>query len=217
MREASQLSVRERNPVELLQVAEQLFAVHGIDGVSLRQIGSAAGHRNPAVVQYHFGSKTALLQAILEYRLPPINAARLEFLDRMRSEGRQDELRALVESMVRPLVDLDPHTNHYVAFLARLMSDPEKRSGAYATTIDHVVSAQIAAEGIKAALTELSEPLRRHRHSMAVELMMHTIANRQSRMVAGEDQELTREEFETDLVDAMVGLLTAPPTFVEGR
>lgn len=52
---------------------------------------------------------------------------------------------------------------------------------------------------------------------MAVELMMHTIANPQSRIVAGEDEELTCEEFATDLVDAMVGLLSVSPTFVAGR
>lgn len=212
MRETPIPSVRERIPVELLQVAEQLFAVHGIEGVSLRQIGSAAGHRNPAVVQYHFGSKAALLQSILEYRLPSINAVRLEFLDRVRRDGRQNELRALVEAMARPLLDLDPTTNRYVPFLVRLMSDPGERKAAYATTVEHVVSAQIAAAGIKAALVELSQPLRERRFSMAVELMLHAIANRQSRIIAGEDDGLTGAEFESDLFDAMVGLLSAPHT-----
>ena len=40
----------------LLRVAERLFAEHGFDGVSVRQLTAAAGV-NLAAVNYHFGSK----------------------------------------------------------------------------------------------------------------------------------------------------------------
>lgn len=208
-------SVRERNPVELLQTAERLFAIHGIDGVSLRQIGSEAGHRNPAAVQYHFGSKAELLAAILEHRLPGINARRLELLERLRSQG-DDDLRNLVEAMARPLLELDPETNHYVPFLARLMAHRSELRTAYAATLDLALSAKLTAEGINAALTDLPEPVRWHRFSMASELMVHVIANRQARSAAGEDDGLSREQFENDLFDAMVGLLRATHTPAAG-
>ena len=58
-------------------MAERLFTRDGVDGVSLRQIAVEAGLRNPASVQYHFGSKEALLRAVVELRLPPINERRL--------------------------------------------------------------------------------------------------------------------------------------------
>ncbi len=206
--------VRERSSADLVETAERLFAVHGIEGVSLRQIAVAAGHRNPAVVQYHFGSKSALLQAILEHRLPEINAARLEILDGLRRDGRAGELRGLVESMARPLLDLDPANNHYVEFLSRLMAHREELRIAYSSTVSHVLSAQITADGLKAALTHLPPRLREHRFSMATELMVHVIAHQRANVHDDESDGLSRAEFESGLFDAMVGLLSAPHTAV---
>ncbi|MFC5746454.1 TetR/AcrR family transcriptional regulator [Actinomadura rugatobispora] len=205
-------SVRERSPVELIETAERLFAVHGIDGVSLRQIGSEAGHRNPAAVQYHFGSKAALIRAVLEHRVPAINARRLELLERLRGEGRQDDLRGLVEAMARPLLDLDPQAHHYVVFLARLMSHRSELRAAYTATLTDAISAALVAQGIKAALADLPEPIREHRFSMAMELMVHVIANRQVRTGDRRRDGLTEALFANDLIDGMVGLLTAPHT-----
>ena len=45
----------------LRRSAEQLFAAHGVDGVSLRQITREAGQRNTTALQYHFGSRDGLL------------------------------------------------------------------------------------------------------------------------------------------------------------
>ena len=50
----------------LLDVAEQLFAEHGIDAVSLSQILETAGQRNKSAIYYHFGSKAGLIAAIAE-------------------------------------------------------------------------------------------------------------------------------------------------------
>src|ERR1700757_4705681 len=61
---------------QLVTTAERLFAVHGIDSVSLRQICAEAGNANNSAVQYHFGSKDRLLQAIFEYRIPHLMAPR---------------------------------------------------------------------------------------------------------------------------------------------
>ena len=37
---------------QIIRAAEQLFAAHGIDGVSLREINRAAGQSNTGAVQY---------------------------------------------------------------------------------------------------------------------------------------------------------------------
>src|SRR3546814_19686067 len=60
----------------ILQAAEDCFGEHGIDAVSLRQIAIAAGQGNTAAVQYHFGSKEGLLEAIFQHRLPAIHQRR---------------------------------------------------------------------------------------------------------------------------------------------
>ena len=49
---------------EILAAARELFAAHGVDGVSIRQIASAAGV-NHALVHRYFGTKDEMVDAIL--------------------------------------------------------------------------------------------------------------------------------------------------------
>ena len=49
----------------IVRSALGLFAKHGIDGVSLRQIVTAAGQSNPSAVHYHFHSKEGLINAVV--------------------------------------------------------------------------------------------------------------------------------------------------------
>lgn len=69
-------STRER----ILDAAERLFAENGIEGTSLREITGAAGV-NLAAVHYHFGSKEALVGAVFDALIGPINRERLRQLD----------------------------------------------------------------------------------------------------------------------------------------
>ncbi|MFQ5701108.1 MAG: TetR/AcrR family transcriptional regulator [Acidobacteriota bacterium] len=64
----------------LLDAAEHLFAERGFPATSLRALTAEAG-ANLASVHYHFGSKEALLSAVLARRLGPVNRERLERLD----------------------------------------------------------------------------------------------------------------------------------------
>ena len=61
----------------ILDSAEKLFADAGFDGTSLRGITAGAGV-NLAAVHYYFGSKEALVQAVLARRLEPINRRRID-------------------------------------------------------------------------------------------------------------------------------------------
>jgi AcrR family transcriptional regulator len=54
--------------IEILQVAEQLFADEGFDGTSVREIAKIA-NINVAMISYYFGSKEKLLEAIVIYRI----------------------------------------------------------------------------------------------------------------------------------------------------
>jgi AcrR family transcriptional regulator len=68
-------STRER----ILGVAEALFARHGFDGASLRQV-TAAAKVNLAAVNYHFGSKESLIEEVFRRRLDELNRQRLASL-----------------------------------------------------------------------------------------------------------------------------------------
>jgi len=54
--------------IEILQVAEQLFAEEGFDGTSVRDIAKKA-NINIAMISYYFGSKEKLLEALVIYRI----------------------------------------------------------------------------------------------------------------------------------------------------
>ena len=68
----------------LLDAAETLFGDRGVAAVSVRDITAAAG-ANIAAVNYHFGSKDGLLQAVINRRMEPLNAERLRLLDLVES------------------------------------------------------------------------------------------------------------------------------------
>lgn len=54
--------------IEILQVAEKLFAEHGYDGTSVRDIAKNA-NINIAMISYYFGSKEKLLESLIVYRI----------------------------------------------------------------------------------------------------------------------------------------------------
>lgn len=64
----------------ILDVAEALFVEHGFEATTTRMITGAAGV-NLAAVNYHFGSKEALIQDVFRRRLGWLNQQRLEALD----------------------------------------------------------------------------------------------------------------------------------------
>lgn len=53
--------------LQIMEVAEELFAENGFRGTSVRDIADKAGV-NLAMISYYFGSKEKLLEAIFEYR-----------------------------------------------------------------------------------------------------------------------------------------------------
>ncbi len=54
--------------IEILQVAEKLFAEKGFDGTSVREIAKIA-NVNIAMISYYFGSKEKLLESIVLHRI----------------------------------------------------------------------------------------------------------------------------------------------------
>ena len=87
----------------ILDVTEHLFAASGFVSTSLRDITNEAGV-NLAAVNYHFGSKEALLVAILERRIRPVNERRLALLDKLESQTANGgpTLEQIVTAFVSP-------------------------------------------------------------------------------------------------------------------
>lgn len=104
----------------LLDAAETLLRHQGYDSVSVRAVNKAAG-MNPAAVHYHFGSKQALVAALLESRMRPLFDAPLAALDG--PSHRPPDVAALVTALVEPLARMaaDPARGWLVGLLARLV------------------------------------------------------------------------------------------------
>jgi AcrR family transcriptional regulator len=96
---------RTLRPVEadtrtrILDAAEQLFVSHGLDATTLRMI-TAAAQANLAAVNYHFGSKEALIEAVFRRRLTWLNEQRIAALTAFEAEAKGGPLkpRQIVEA-----------------------------------------------------------------------------------------------------------------------
>ena len=64
----------------LLCAAERLLIERGYAGMSARAVAESA-QVNIASASYHFGSKHGVLEAVVQWRLAPMNAARMTQLD----------------------------------------------------------------------------------------------------------------------------------------
>ena len=113
----------------ILDAAETLFVEQGFEGASLRSVTSMA-NVNIAAIHYHFGSKDALVKAVLERRLSPINQERLDLLNALelscadRNLQLEDILRALFEPALKMTgFGGDSHSN-IARLIGRLFSEP---------------------------------------------------------------------------------------------
>lgn len=107
----------------ILDAAERLFAEQGFHATTLRQITRAADV-NLAAVNYHMGSKQALVRAVLEQRLDDLNSVRLERLDAALQQPRSKRLEAILEAMILPALELGrQHDARFVKLLARAWAD----------------------------------------------------------------------------------------------
>lgn len=126
----------------ILDAAELLFTEHGFEATSLRQLTSAAGV-NLAAVNYHFGSKEELFQAVLTRRLDPMNQERIDLLDKLEREagGRSPTCEKILFAMLIPALRLARDEKrggkNFLKVLGRAYADP-------APFIRHFLSEQYA-------------------------------------------------------------------------
>jgi AcrR family transcriptional regulator len=93
-------------PTQLLDAAERLFAEHGIDNVSIREIVRASGQGNLSAAHYHFGSREALVGALVERRIRVINKLRHARLDALVAGGLNNSVHAIVHATTDVLGDV---------------------------------------------------------------------------------------------------------------
>ncbi len=106
-------SVRDEKPASvgsqkrnlILSVAEKLFAQHGIESTSVRSITEEAGV-NVASINYYFGSKDGLIEAVVERRTEALSSEAMTRLDALEKKREKPSLESVVGVFVDTMFEL---------------------------------------------------------------------------------------------------------------
>lgn len=120
-----------KTQLKIIDTAEHLFACHGIHATTMRAITSGA-KVNLAAVNYHFGNKENLIQAVLLRRLIPLNNERQQQLDRVLHEattGNQPATaKQILHSFIMPTILFGKQNEackDFMTIVATMMMNPD--------------------------------------------------------------------------------------------
>jgi AcrR family transcriptional regulator len=113
----------------ILDAAEELFAKHGIYGVTMREIAELASV-DTALLHYYFDSKRGVFDSVFARRADILNSERMREMDRYEAEnGGHYELESIIAVFLRPLFSLKRQGGqgwrNFSAFVGNLTSAPE--------------------------------------------------------------------------------------------
>lgn len=167
----------------ILNATERLVAAHGFEATSLRAI-TAAARVNLAAVNYHFSTKDALILAMLNRRMKPLNQARIALLDHFEkeAEGEPVAVEKILQALFRPVFELISSPSkggrHFVRLLALCLAEP----GAY---LKPLVQEEFAEKNrrfhraLRRSLPELSDVETHWRLHFAHGAFFHAVAHSQ--------------------------------------
>ena len=196
----------------LVVAAEQLFGDRGIHAVTLKEINAAAGQRNESALHYHFGSKKALIEAILRQRADVLDARRSQLLDDLGKADGKPELRLIVQIAFQPIFELlkTKEGVRFVRFVAQVLGDPQfdlPRMTVW-SRYDGLTRVNILlAEHLKRL--QLPAEIAEQRQRFMLEMALSALAIWTRRHDALKEV-AARDFFIENLIDGLLGMLTAP-------
>lgn len=109
----------------ILEAAEQLFIQRGFSATSLRAITSAAGV-NLAAVNYHFHSKEGLLEAVVHWRIAPVNQEQLKRLEQLEARAGVEtpSVEEILEAYLAPVLTTRQDRPGVPRLVGRLYGEP---------------------------------------------------------------------------------------------
>ena len=113
----------------ILDSAEELFAKHGIYGVTMREIAELA-NVDTALLHYYFESKRGVFDAVFARRADILNSERMLEMDRYEAEvGDRVSVEGIIAAYLRPMFSLNRQGGqgwrNFCAFVTHLSSTPE--------------------------------------------------------------------------------------------
>lgn len=198
---------------KLLDVAEELFARHGLEAVSVRAILREAGLRNQSALQYHFGDRENLMSAIQERRVKQLEHKRRELLGEALKLDRELEFRDLCSIFVRAGFELcrdDPSFRKLLGLLGqRLLTSRESLLSIEPTTRSQLEMYDLIMKRF-ATLADMDETVLHLRVENANALGLQALSRRAR---AGDSFRGKRAElFFNNLVDQLAAMMLAPPS-----
>ncbi len=200
----------------LLDAAERLFAEAGFAATSLRNITSAAG-ANLASVNYHFGSKDALLEAVIQRRLALVNDERLRRLDTLEKQADTESLnlesvlRCFLEPPFEKMREWGESGRLFMRVVGRIQSDTNPKTEAmflkqFEETLKRFTSA------LQRALPQLAPQEVSRRLHFVIGGMAHTLAwSEKIAMLCGQNHtEALSSQLLEDLVQFSAAGMAAP-------
>lgn len=187
----------------IIATAERLFGRNGIDGVSIREIATAA-KVNSAATFYHFGTKGDLVAAILKVRAAELRELSVPIGSAMAETP--PSVRQIVEALVRPMVAMG---KNYAAFIAAVTNHPQyQRLGGK----EFENESRLLLEQFKRAAPQLSAEMAASRLATAQVLTMQALGNLRQRIAYWRrhlDPGAEIDDVEA-LIDFIAGGLIAP-------
>lgn len=192
----------------ILVAAEKVFAEHGFDIATLRDITDTAGV-NLAAVNYYFASKDALIQEVLDRRMMPYSRARLLALETCQKAvgDRAPTVPEIAEALVRPMVklsrDLKGSGRSLIRLLLQVRARPtEDTLRIFIDRVDPTVHRFVEAFGAAAPHLSHEELYWRYNFSVGAVMQVLTdadpVTNRLNRLSSGrcdtnDDEALIRQ------------------------
>lgn len=136
-------AMRER----ILSVAERLFAEHGIDGVSLRDIAKEAGVR-VSLLSYYYPSKESLYRSVFVRRFEAYSTERLASLRALTAGPRAPSAEELLTVFARPWIQLRSRRGGliFTRLVSREYADPnESKHGILKEFFDPIAAEYLTA------------------------------------------------------------------------
>lgn len=117
---------------KIMKAAEELFAHSGFHHTTMRAI-TAKAEVNLSAINYHFGSKEALLSAIFDLYLDPINTERVRRLTKVAEtssvSGIAPNLDEVMRCFLEPTLELfsaGAGADHFRIIVGRALSEPNQ-------------------------------------------------------------------------------------------
>lgn len=203
----------------ILDAAERLFMEHGLEATTLRMI-TAEAQANIAAVNYHFGSKEALIEELFRRRLTWLNEQRLAELDRLETEaaGAPVKPRLIVEAFfgvaIRMAADTEGGGRNFMRLLSRTYTEPAEFVKSFLAEEYAEVLARFKAAFFK-ALPDVPKEEFLWRFHFMLGAMSYAVSGADAIRVVGEDKLDLDNDGETDalyarLMSFLIGGLRAP-------